>query len=90
MECDNLLRNRKAQIVAADDILLKCDADKMQRVFDNLLRNAVVYSYDGSQSQGPDPPRLFRVLRQAGKTAQISAPAFPLELFHHDWKIRKI
>lgn len=33
----------------ADDITLKCDADKMQRVFDNLLRNAVSYSYDGTE-----------------------------------------
>ena len=37
------------RLVAADDILLKCDADKMQRVFDNLLRNAVVYSYDRTE-----------------------------------------
>ena len=37
------------RLVAADDIMLKCDADKMQRVFDNLLRNAVVYSYDGTE-----------------------------------------
>lgn len=36
------------RLVATDDIMLKCDADKMQRVFDNLLRNAVVYSYNGS------------------------------------------
>ncbi len=34
---------------AADDILLQCDADKIQRVFDNLLRNAVVYSNAGTQ-----------------------------------------
>lgn len=27
-----------------DDIMLRCDADKIQRVFDNLLRNAVNYS----------------------------------------------
>ena len=30
---------------AADDIMLRCDADKIQRVFDNLLRNAVNYSF---------------------------------------------
>ena len=36
-------------LAAADDILLHCDADKMQRVFDNLLRNAVNYSYDGTE-----------------------------------------
>ena len=37
------------RLVAADDIMLNCDADKMQRVFDNLLRNAVVYSYDQTE-----------------------------------------
>lgn len=37
------------RLAAADDILLKCDADKMQRVFDNLLRNAAAYSYDGTE-----------------------------------------
>lgn len=29
--------------------MLKCDADKLQRVFDNLLRNAWAYSYEGTQ-----------------------------------------
>lgn len=37
------------RLAAAEDILLKCDADKMQRVFDNLLRNAVLYSYEGTE-----------------------------------------
>lgn len=31
---------------AAPDIMIKCDVDKMQRVFDNLLRNAVNYSFE--------------------------------------------
>lgn len=30
------------------DVMLKCDADKIQRVFDNLLRNAVNYSFPDS------------------------------------------
>lgn len=37
------------RLVAADDTMLKCDADKMQRVFDNLLRNAVLYSHGGTE-----------------------------------------
>ena len=37
------------RLAAGDDILLSCDADKMQRVFDNLLRNAVNYSCDGTE-----------------------------------------
>lgn len=31
------------------DIELYCDADKLQRVFDNLIRNAVNYSYAGTE-----------------------------------------
>ncbi len=32
-------------INAAPDIMIKCDVNKMQRVFDNLLRNAINYSF---------------------------------------------
>lgn len=34
---------------APERIALSCDADKMRRVFDNLLRNAAVYSYDQTE-----------------------------------------
>lgn len=34
---------------ADEDIMLRCDGDKIQRVFDNLLRNAVLYCYPGTQ-----------------------------------------
>lgn len=33
------------RLTAAPDIMLTCDPDKIQRVFDNLLRNAVNYSF---------------------------------------------
>lgn len=33
----------------AQDTMLRCDADKIQRVFDNLLRNAVNYSDPGGE-----------------------------------------
>lgn len=51
------------RLAAGDDILLNCDAGKMQRVFDNLLRNAVNYSYDGTEitieaEQGEDSVTL--------------------------------
>lgn len=36
-------------IRANEDISLLCDGDKMQRVFDNLLRNAVLYSFPGTK-----------------------------------------
>lgn len=31
------------------DIIIKCDVDKIQRTFDNLLRNAVNYSFENSK-----------------------------------------
>lgn len=36
-------------VLAADpELMIKCDVDKLQRVFDNLLRNAVNYSFENS------------------------------------------
>jgi len=37
-------KNLKCSLNTAPDIMLKCDVNKIQRVFDNLLRNAVNYS----------------------------------------------
>lgn len=34
---------------APEKLYLSCDADKMERVFDNLLKNAVSYSFPGTQ-----------------------------------------
>ncbi|MCM1104483.1 MAG: HAMP domain-containing histidine kinase [Clostridium sp.] len=34
---------------AGEDFMLLCDADKIQRVFDNLLRNAVMYSNESGE-----------------------------------------
>ena len=31
-----------------EELKITCDTDKMQRVFDNLLRNALLYGYEGS------------------------------------------
>jgi two-component system, OmpR family, sensor histidine kinase VanS len=36
-------------LTADSEISIKCDVDKMQRVFDNLLRNAVNYSFENSK-----------------------------------------
>lgn len=38
-------KNLTYNLNAAENIMLQCDADKLQRVIDNLLRNAVFYSY---------------------------------------------
>ena len=41
-------KNLKTQLQVQDNILLRCDPDKLQRVFDNLLRNAVNYSFENT------------------------------------------
>lgn len=41
-------KNLSCNLDAADGIALRCDADKIQRVLDNLLRNAVLYSYENT------------------------------------------
>ena len=43
-----LEKNLKCGLEIVPDTMIKCDVNKMQRVFDNLLRNAVNYSFDDS------------------------------------------
>lgn len=43
-----LEKNLKCVLEIAPDTVIKCDVNKMQRVFDNLLRNAVNYSFPNS------------------------------------------
>lgn len=44
-----LEKNLKCDLEIAPDIMIRCDVNKMQRVFDNLLRNAINYSFhDGA------------------------------------------
>ena len=42
-------KNLSCNLNADNEVLLQCDADKLQRVFDNLLRNAVTYSFSNTQ-----------------------------------------
>ncbi len=42
-------RNLRCNLFAEPEMMVMCDGDKMQRVFDNLLRNAVNYSYEDSE-----------------------------------------
>ena len=44
-------KNLKCELDMRQDLTVQWDADKMQRVFDNLLRNAVNYSYPNSTIQ---------------------------------------
>jgi two-component system sensor histidine kinase VanS len=41
-------KNLQCSLLIAPDIEIKCDVNKMQRVFDNLIRNAVNYSFENS------------------------------------------
>lgn len=59
------------------DLKLLCDIDKMERVFDNLLKNAVNYSYKGTQirilahveqQQGSNKEKLHIQIINHGKT----------------------
>lgn len=41
-------KNLKCETDIAPNVMLRCDADKIQRVLDNLLRNAVNYSFENT------------------------------------------
>lgn len=43
-----LEKGLECKLEAAPGLVLECDVDKIQRVFDNLLRNAVFYSFEDS------------------------------------------
>ena len=42
-------KNLNCVLAIEPDKMIHCDVDKMQRVFDNLLRNAVNYSYENTE-----------------------------------------
>ena len=46
-----LEKDLTCELEIAPDTVIQCDVDKMQRVFDNLLRNAVNYSFKHSTIQ---------------------------------------
>lgn len=41
-------KNLSCRLSIAEDVMLRCDAEKIQRVFDNILRNAVIYSFENT------------------------------------------
>lgn len=59
-----LEKNIKCELKIAPDTMIKCDVNKMQRVFDNLLRNAVNYSFEeGTIHIGVTQSRDFLSIR---------------------------
>jgi Osmosensitive K+ channel histidine kinase len=41
-------KNLSCELHMEENVMYRCDAGQIQRVFDNLLRNAVIYSYEGT------------------------------------------
>ena len=56
-------KNLTCILDAPTDVVIKCDVNKMQRVFDNLIRNAINYSF-------PDKHILINLMRK-GEAIQI-------------------
>lgn len=44
-------KNLTCALSTSENIMIVCDANKLQRVFDNLLRNAVSYCFQGTEIQ---------------------------------------
>lgn len=72
-------------VVEPEDLKITCDPDKLQRVFDNLLRNAVLYSYEGSiisvQAEGMEDAVCIRV-KNEGATIPKEKLARVFEQFY--------
>ena len=86
-ECRPMLqeKNLQCRLEAPPDIMLKCDADKIQRVFDNILRNAVLYSYEESSieiiAQGQEENVVVRFINR-GDTIPAEKLARIFEQFY--------
>lgn len=82
-----MLQEKKLQcrLEAPPDLMMKCDADKIQRVFDNLLRNAVLYSYEGTSieiiAQEQDANIIVRFINR-GDTIPVEKLACVFEQFY--------
>lgn len=78
-------KNLQCRLEAPPDVMLKCDADKIQRVFDNILRNAVLYSYEESSieiiAQGQEENVVVRFINR-GDTIPAEKLARIFEQFY--------
>ena len=68
-----LLAQKELEIVTEleSNVNIMCDRDKLERVFDNLLRNAINYSYNGTKiilSMKRDNDNVRIVVSNVGKT----------------------
>lgn len=72
-ELTPLLLDKKLQcrVQMEDAVMLRCDGDKLQRVFDNLLKNAIAYSFPNSilEIQGTCREKMvFITFQNSGET----------------------
>lgn len=78
-------KNLQCRLEAPPDLMMKCDADKIQRVFDNLLRNAVLYSYEETDinvtAQEQDANIIVRFINR-GDTIPVEKLACIFEQFY--------
>lgn len=67
-----LQKGLEYQLDAAPDIMVSCDVEKMERVFDNLIKNAINYSFENSMicvSMKPNGEKgMEMTLKNHGKT----------------------
>ncbi len=69
-------RGLSCDLLVKDPIKLKCDPDKLQRVFDNILRNAINYSYPDSvitislSETNTDPSKICLDFTNQGDTIE--------------------
>lgn len=72
-EFDPVMREKKLTCIidASPDLMIRCDGEKIQRVFDNLLRNAVNYSFPDTEillSVKENSDNVIYVCQNHGKT----------------------
>ena len=57
-------KSLSCKLSVPSELMITCDPEKLQRVFDNLLRNAINYSYDGRE--------IIVSLNQCGDQIELS------------------
>ncbi len=78
-------KNLTWNVDIAPDVWILCDKDKLARVFDNLIRNAVAYSYENSEislSMEPQKYKVEIILKNSGKTIPPQKLAHIFEQFY--------
>lgn len=80
-----LEKNLRCELNASPELTLRCDVDKLQRVFDNLLRNAVNYSFPNSTiyvSAFHDRENVTITFKNSGNTIPAEKLARIFEQFY--------